>query len=68
MVTFEHGIDARCREPSAPIVARILVRRGLFEFCVIGTAYGYWHTAGGDVRTWKTASGARRAARRYVPL
>ncbi len=37
-------------------------------YCVIGTAYGYLHNSSGDIRTWKTASGARRAAKAYVPL
>jgi hypothetical protein len=34
-------------------------------YCVIGTDYGFLHNAFGDVRTWKSASGARRAAKRY---
>lgn len=68
MLTFENGIDSRCREVNAPTVARFHVGRGEYRFIVIGTAYGYWHTTGGDVRTWKTYSGARHAALRYVPL
>ncbi len=48
--------------------ARFHMGGGRYRFIVIGTAYGYWHTTGGDVRTWKTASGARKAAKRYVPL
>lgn len=75
MVTFENGVDARCREPSAPTVAKIRITPAgwhhsvsVYRFCVIGTAYGFWHTSGGDVRTWQTASGARRAAKRYQPL
>lgn len=39
-----------------------------YLFCVIGTAYGYLHTSGGDIRTWKTASGARKAAARYIAI
>ena len=68
MLTFDNGIDIRCREQSAPCVARFLVRPGEYRFIVIGTDYGYWHTTGGDVRTWKTASGARKALKRYAPL
>lgn len=68
MITFENGMDARCREVSTPTVARFRMRDAEYQFVIIGTQYGYWHTSGGDVRTWKTASGARRALRRYVPL
>lgn len=52
-----------------PTVARLSMGNGQPDrFCVVGTQYGYWHTTSGDVRTWATASGARKAARRYVPL
>lgn len=68
MITFESGIDIRCREASAPTVARFAMGDGTYRYVVIGTQYGYWHTTGGDVRTWKSYSGARRAVRRYVPL
>lgn len=51
-----------------PIVARIQTENGGYRFCVIGTQYGYLHTSGGDIRTWQTASGARKAAKRYIPL
>ena len=68
MIIFENGIDARCREHSKPTVAKIRITGTHYRFCVIGTAYGFWHTSGGDVRTWQTANGARRAAARYVPL
>jgi hypothetical protein len=37
-------------------------------WCVVGTDYGFLHTTSGDVRTWRTASGARRVARAYQPL
>lgn len=67
MITFEHGIDARCREPLSPCVARLRVADG-YRFIVIGTQYGYWRTTGGDVRTWATVSGACKAIKRYVPL
>ena len=68
MITFENGIDIRAREAVSPTVARFHMGNGEYRYCVIGTAYGYLHTSAGDVRTWKTASGARRAARKYVPL
>lgn len=67
MITFENGIDLRCRSVSVPTVARVKVGAG-HRYCVIGTQYGYIHTTGGDLRTWKSYSGARRAARNYVPL
>lgn len=35
-------------------------------FCVIGTDYGVLHTPAGDWRVWGSASGARRAAKRYA--
>lgn len=83
MITFESGIDLRCRSVNVPTVARVRVdnpncafrqlqlRDGAkpeYRYCVIGTEYGYIHTTAGDLRTWKSYSGARRAARNYVPL
>jgi hypothetical protein len=69
MITFENGIDGRCRSVSVPTVACVRVNAQIgYWYCVIGTEYGYIHTTGGDLRTWKSYSGARRAARNYVPL
>lgn len=68
MVTFENGLDSRVREAITPTVARFRVKGTEYAFIVIGTAYGYLHTIGGDVRTWRSYSGARRAARNYHPL
>lgn len=68
MITFENGMDARCRDAQSPTVARFRVTGTQYRYCVIGTQYGFWHTSGGDVRTWQTASGARQAAKRYVSL
>jgi hypothetical protein len=34
-------------------------------YCVLGTNYGYLRTTSGDVRIWKSASGAYRVARKY---
>lgn len=81
MITFESGIDIRCRGAAKPTVAKIrtdnpndvfrqiALRNGalpVYRFCVIGTDYGHIHTTGGDVRTWRSYSGARRAANKYV--
>jgi hypothetical protein len=68
MLVFENGLDIRSRTAPAPEVAKIHVSNGMYRFCVIGTEYGHWHTTGGDVRTWKTESGARHAIKRYKPL
>ncbi len=69
MLTFENGMDSRCRDAAAPTVARFRVSSSAgYRYCVIGTQYGYWHTSGGDVRTWQTSSGAYRAIKRYTPL
>jgi len=68
MVTFESGMDIRCREPKVPTVARFAMGDGTYRYVVIGTQYGYIHTTGGDVRTWRSYSGARRFACSYVPL
>jgi hypothetical protein len=35
------------------------------QYAIIGTMYGYLHTTGGDVRTWRSYSGAWRGAMRY---
>lgn len=67
METFESGIDERCRHPKSPTVARIRLNLG-YGYCVIGTEYGYLRTAMGDVRTWRSYSGAHKAAKRYEAL
>jgi hypothetical protein len=69
MITFESGVDIRCREVKAPTVARFNMGNDKsYRYVVIGTNYGYIHTTGGDVRTWGSYSGARRALLRYVGL
>jgi len=68
MITFENGIDTRCREAIKPAVARFRVRDNEYRYIVIGTQYGYIHTIGGDVRTWGSYSGAYKAAKSYVGL
>ena len=83
MLTFENGIDYRCRESTTPTVARfrmdnpndvfrqIQLRNGAmpeYRYIVIGTQYGYIHTIGGDIRTWKTPSGAYKFIKGYNPF
>lgn len=83
MITFENGIDVRCREVAKPMVAKfrvdnpncafrqIQLRDGAqpeYRYVVIGTQYGYIHTSGGDVRTWKSYSGAYKFMKSYIPL
>ena len=36
------------------------------KFCIIGTSYGHIRTTSGDVRTWKTRSGARKFLNQYL--
>lgn len=47
--------------PYTPKVQRL--ENGLFA--INGTMYGFLHTTGGDIRTWKSYSGAYKAAIRY---
>ena len=68
MITFENGLDIRTRQQSKPTVARIRTTGTEYRYCIIGTAYGHIHTTGGDVRTWRSYSAARRFARSYQPL
>ena len=35
-------------------------------FCIIGTEYGYIHTIAGDLRVWRSYSGARRFLTQYL--
>lgn len=68
MMTFENGMDVRCREPNRATVARFVVSPGDIRYCVIGTEYGHLHTTAGDVRTWRSYSGAYKAARLYQSI
>lgn len=68
MIIFENGLDHRARMVDKPTVAKFNMGNGEYRFIVIGTAYGHIHTAAGDVRTWKSYSGARRFARTYQPF
>ena len=65
LITFESGMDGRCREQATPTVAKFHVGNGVYKFCVIGTSYGFIHTHSGAVRLWGSYSGARRVAREY---
>ena len=38
------------------------------KFCIIGTSYGHIRTTSGDVRTWKTRSGARKFLNQYLKM
>lgn len=68
MLVFECGLDRRTRECGKPRVAKFHMGRGEYRYCIVGTQYGHIHTTGGDVRTWKTASGARKFLKTYTPL
>lgn len=68
MITFENGIDIRCREATKPTVAKFHMGNSEYRYVVIGTQYGYIHTSGGDVRTWGSYSAARKFIKRYIPL
>lgn len=70
MLTFTDHVDARCREPAKPTVAKLLNSADPkdVKYIVVGTQYGYLHTTGGDIRYWRSYSGARRVARNYEPF
>lgn len=68
MLTFENGLDIRTRQVKRPQVSKFHMGSGAYRYCVIGTEYGHIHTTAGDVRTWKTANGARRFVRSYQPF
>lgn len=70
MITFENGIDIRSREVKKPTVARFRMRADSdeYRFVIIGTQYGHIHTSCGEVRTWRSASGAYRFIRNYAPF
>lgn len=52
----------------APTVALVNFghRDGEPRYCVAGTDYGYLHNASGDIRTWRSYSGARRVCKAYI--
>lgn len=65
---FKNGMDVRCRNFDKPTVARFWVTETELRFAIIGTDYGYLHTTGGNVKTWRSYSGARRVAKNYKPF
>jgi hypothetical protein len=66
MIKFD---TEQARACIVPTVARLPMGNGKPDrFAVVGTNYGYIHTTAGDIRTWASYSGARRAARNYVGL
>jgi hypothetical protein len=68
LITFYGGFDSRIRDITVPTVARLAARFGEHtetKYVVVGTAYWYIHTSAGDIRTWNSYSGARKAARNY---
>lgn len=68
MIVFENGIDIRCREVTDPQVAKLRTKGNEYRFIVIGTQYGHIHTSAGDVRTWRSYSGAYKFLKQYHPL
>ncbi len=61
IITFENGLDYRTRTVGKPTVARMRLHNrsdSPYVYVVIGTPYGHVHTTGGDVRVWKSYSGA----------
>lgn len=68
MITFADGMDSRSRIPKKATVAKFVVKPGDVRYVVIGTSYGHARTSGGDVRTWKSYSGARKYASSYKPF
>jgi len=65
MITFTNGLDRRTREVS-PQIAGFYVTPTDLRYCIIGTDYGHIHTTAGDVRTWRSKSGAYRYLREYL--
>ena len=65
MLVFKNGIDIRTRQV-IPQIAEFWVTDTDKRYCVIGTEYGHIHTSGGDVRVWKSKSGAYSFLRQYV--
>jgi hypothetical protein len=61
-------LDVSPRNYSKPSVVRVTLSPGVVRYVVCGTDYGFLHTANGDVRTWRSYSGARRVARDYRPF
>jgi len=65
MIVFKHGIDIRARQ-ATPKIAEFWVTDIDKRYCIIGTEYGHIHTSSGDVRVWRSKSGAYRFLRQYL--
>lgn len=65
MITFINGFDIRTRQVK-PQIARFYVTPTDLRYCIIGTEYGHIHTSSGDVRVWRSKSGAYRFLRQYL--
>jgi hypothetical protein len=61
-------IDLTPRAYDRPTVVRVRFSPTDVRYVVCGTQYGYLHTTSGEMRTWRSYSGARRVARAYVPF
>lgn len=68
MITFENGLDIRTRQQNKPCVAKFHLGNEEYRFIVIGTEYGHIHTISGDVRTWRSYSGAYKFLKQYQPF
>lgn len=65
MIVFKNGLDYRTHEVTTPTVARYEITSDITKFIVIGAKYGALHKLSGGLKTWKSYSGARRAANKY---
>ena len=72
--TIPTWLDIHPREYKKPTIVRVRVPDSPFSwgpksqilFAIVGTDYGYLHTTGGDLRTWKSYSGAYRILKQYT--
>jgi hypothetical protein len=75
-LTTWSGLDKSPYDYKKPTVVRFLSHKKNYSwepeprilFAVVGTEYGYLHTSAGDVRTWCSYSGTRKAAIKYIPF
>jgi len=66
--------DIHPREYKKPTIIRFRAPASQFSrgpksqilFAIVGTDYGYLRTTGGDLRTWKSYSGAYRILKQYT--
>lgn len=58
---------ARCKLADAPYLTFTDgTRPWQYRYAIIGTEYGWLHTAGGDIRFWLSANGARHHLRNHI--